>query len=55
MVAVFREDGDLLLLARDGRVHAFMHDNFKNDEVISESFDELLAQLITERTRRCGG
>lgn len=50
MVPVFGEDGDLLLLAPDGRVWMFTHDAWESDEVVAESFDQLIAAFI-ERKR----
>jgi hypothetical protein len=53
MAPVFGQDGDLLLLAADGRVHAFTHDGWEHDGVVAESFDELLRGLAKEvRARR---
>lgn len=46
MVPVFGKDGDLLLLARDGRIHGFTHDGWENDGVVAESFDALLEAFI---------
>ncbi len=50
MAPVFGQDGDLLLLAPDGRVWMFTHDDWEHDEVVTESFDQLIVAL-TERKR----
>jgi hypothetical protein len=42
MLPVFGQDSDLLLLAADGRVHAFAHDDPDTDEVVASSLAELV-------------
>jgi hypothetical protein len=43
MLPVFGQDGDLLLLASDGRVHALAHDDPDTDEVVAASLAKLVA------------
>jgi hypothetical protein len=50
MAPVLGQDGDLLLLAADGRVHAFTHDAWEDDGVAAPSFDALLL-LLAEQAR----
>jgi hypothetical protein len=42
MLPLFGEDGDLLLLDADGRVHAFEHHDEEPDRIVAASLDELL-------------
>ena len=41
MLPVFGQDGDLLLLARDGRVYALAHDDWEGASVAASSLSEL--------------
>ena len=52
MMPVFGQDGDLYLLAGDGRVHAFTHDYWENDKESFASFDELLRSLTEQAQTR---
>jgi hypothetical protein len=47
MLPVFGQDGDLLLLADDGRIHAFTHDDWEKDGVVAACFDDLIDAWAT--------
>jgi hypothetical protein len=42
MLPVFGEDGDYLLLAKDGRIHVAIHDDPADDRVVAGSLAELV-------------
>ena len=44
MLPVFGEDGDLLLLDRDGAIHAYQHDDWHEMPLVAESLEDLLAR-----------
>lgn len=46
MLPVFGEDGDLLLIAADGRVHALGHEEWNRCEVVAGSLTELLDRAV---------
>lgn len=45
-VALLGCDGDLVLLARDGRVHLWLHDAPEGSRVVASSFDALIDALL---------
>jgi hypothetical protein len=47
LLPVFGQDGDLLLLARDGRVHAWGHDEPRSTEIVADSLEALLDHATT--------
>jgi len=54
MVPVFSPDGDLLLLAREGKIYGCTHDGWESDGVVAESFDALLEAFIAQIERHGG-
>jgi hypothetical protein len=45
MAPLFGRDGDLLLLAGDGRIHLWRHEAWEDSRVVAGSFRELLAAI----------
>lgn len=52
MLPVFGEDGDLLLLASDGQIYGFMHDEGEQRAAVATSFDALLGGMTPGRWSR---
>ena len=44
MLPVFGEDGDLLLLDRDGAIHAYQHDDWHELPRVADNLEDLLAR-----------
>lgn len=47
MLPVFGQSGNLMLLAKDGKVHRFTRDDWQHDRVVLRDFDAMLRVLVT--------